>query len=173
MGATEGFTAVASSLTTVAVTVRTGRRTLGSQPVWLSRFTLQRCSGRRPCLQEETASLPCPHQGPGVCSYRGRKAAVPSHGRTAGRNLVRRAGPAGPRGGAPRSLRLPWGAGGNKGLPTRSPPPVGGGPRFFRSLGTRGPSGQQRVNPTLFHFIPGGVAVTPPGLGVTRHCLSP
>ena len=36
MGATEGFTAVISRLITVAVTLRTGRRTLGNQPVWLS-----------------------------------------------------------------------------------------------------------------------------------------
>ena len=129
---------------------------------------MQRCSGHRQCLQEETASLPCPHQGPGVCSYRGRKAAIPSHGRTAGRNLVPRAGPAG---GHPEISASSLGSWRGQRPPHEEPSPCRGGPRLLGLWGLKVFAGQQRVNPTLFHFLPGGVAVTPPGL-VTRHCES-
>ena len=55
--------------------------------------------------------------------------------------------------------------------PHEEPSPCRGGPRLLGLWGLKVFAGQQRVNPTLFHFLPGGVAVTPPGL-VTRHCES-
>lgn len=57
--------------------------------------------------------------------------------------------------------------------PHEEPSPCRGDPRFLGLWGLEVLAGQQRVNPTLFHFVPGEVAVTPPRLGVTRHCLSP
>ena len=81
--------------------------------------------------------------------------------------------PSGARQGRPEISASSLGSWREQRPPHEEPSPCRGDPRFLGLWGLEVLAGQQRVNRTLFHFVPGEVAVTPPRLEVTRHCLSP
>ena len=178
-GASESFTSVISTLITAAVTLRTGWKT-AQEPARAALLQLlvsedSLCKDVQDAVSVRKKKQPdCSVLIRGLASAaRGALRRLPHHPAEQPAGTWSRQLAQGARQGRPEISVSSLGSWREQRPPHEDPSPCRGDPRFLGLWGLEVLAGQQRVNPTLFHFVPGGVAVTSPRLGVTPHCLSP